>query len=182
LGIGFIDKGTKGKLVREKTLTLDKAIDIAYSNELTSKQLELIMMKSDTTSLLKEDANLVEKRRHSTIPDDCLLGRNRLSYSLNRLRSKSVFLKKEAIPRLELMAALTLANLIRTVSEALIFTIKIDAVFNWISSQIVLCWIQGVSRCFKPFEQNLVQKIRSLWVKELCRYFPTDLNPSDIAS
>ena len=138
-------------------------------------------MKSDTTSLLK-DVNLAEKKEPSN-HYSCLLARNRLSYSLNRLRSKSVFFPRdEVIPRLELMAALTLANLIRTVSEALIFTIKIDAVFNLISSQIVWCWIQGNSRCFKPFVQNRVQKIRSLWVKELCRYFHTDFNPSDIAS
>ena len=91
-------------------------------------------------------------------------------------------LKEETIPRLELMAALTLANLMTAVYEALICTIKIDAVFNWIDSQIVWWWIQGDSRCFKQFVQNRVQKIRSLWSKEHWRYCPTDLNPSDIAS
>ena len=80
------------------------------------------------------------------------------------------------------MAALTLATLMRTVTEALIFTIKIDAVFNWISSQFVWSWIRGDSGCFKPFVQNRVQKIRSLWVKELCSFFHTDFNPTDIAS
>ena len=60
LVIGFIDTGTKRKL-REKTLTLNKAIDIAHSNEITSKQLE--PLKSDTTCLLKEDANLVDKKK-----------------------------------------------------------------------------------------------------------------------
>ena len=158
--IDFIDRGTKGRLPREKTLTLDKAIDIAHSNELTSKQLE--PMKSDTTSLLKDKSSLL---------------------FVESIEVKiSFYPRDEAIPRLELMAALTLANLIKTVSEALIFTIKIDAVFNWISSQIVWCWIQGDSRCFKPFVQNRVQKIRRLWVKELCRYFHTHFNPSDIAS
>ena len=91
-------------------------------------------------------------------------------------------LKEETIPRLELMAALTLANLMTAVYKALIYTIKIDAVFNWIDSQIVWWWIQGDSRCFKQFVQNRVQKIRSLWSKEHWRYCPTDLNPSDIAS
>ena len=91
-------------------------------------------------------------------------------------------LKEETIPRLELMAAITLANVITAVYEALICTIKIDAVFNWIDSQIVYWWILGDSRCFKQFVQNRVQKIRSLWSKEHRRYCPTDLNPSDIAS
>ena len=57
--IGIIDRGTKEKLLREKSLTLDNAIDIACSNEITSKQLET--MKSDTASLSKEEVNLVGK-------------------------------------------------------------------------------------------------------------------------
>ena len=59
LVIGIIDRGTKGKLLREKSLTLDKAIDIARSNEITNKQLET--MKSDTAAPSKEEVNLVGK-------------------------------------------------------------------------------------------------------------------------
>ena len=59
LVIGIIDRGTKGKLLREKSLTLDKAIDIARSNETTYKQLET--MKSDTAAPSKEEVNLVGK-------------------------------------------------------------------------------------------------------------------------
>ena len=59
LVIGIIERGTKGKLLREKSLTLDKAIDIARSNEITSKQLET--MKSDTVTPPKEEVNLVGK-------------------------------------------------------------------------------------------------------------------------
>ena len=91
-------------------------------------------------------------------------------------------LKEETIPRLELMAALTLANLITSVYEALNCTLKIDGVFNWIDSQIVWWCINGESKQFKQFVQNRVQKIRSLWSKEHWRYCPSELNPSDIAS
>ena len=59
LVIGIIDKGTKGKLLQEKSLTLDKAIDIARSNEITNKQLET--MKSDTAAPSKEEVNLIGK-------------------------------------------------------------------------------------------------------------------------
>ena len=59
LVFGIIDRGTKGKLLREKSLTLDKAIDIARSNEITHKQLET--MKSDTAASSKEEVNLVGK-------------------------------------------------------------------------------------------------------------------------
>ena len=59
LVIGIIDRGTKGKLLREKSFTLDKAIDIARSNEITSKQLET--MKSDTVIPSKEEVNVAGK-------------------------------------------------------------------------------------------------------------------------
>ena len=57
--IGINDRGTKGKLLWEKSLTLNKAIDTACSNEITSKQLET--MKSNTTTPSKEEVNLVGK-------------------------------------------------------------------------------------------------------------------------
>ena len=59
LVIGIIVRGTKGKPLREKSLTLDKAIDIVRSNEITNKQLET--MKSDTAAPSKEEVNLVGK-------------------------------------------------------------------------------------------------------------------------
>ena len=59
--IGLIDRGTKGNLLREKSLTFDNAIDTACSNEITSKQLE--SMKSDTVTPPKEEVNLVGKEK-----------------------------------------------------------------------------------------------------------------------
>ena len=106
-----------------------------------------------------------------------------VSYSqLLASKTRVAPLKGETIPRLELMAALTLANLMTAVHKALACTIKIDAVFNWIDSQIVWWWINGESKQFKQFVQNRVTKIRSLWSKEHWGYCPSELNPSDIAS
>ena len=104
------------------------------------------------------------------------------SSSLLTSKTRVAPLKGDTIPRLELMAALTLANLMTAVYEALVCTVKIDAVYNWIDSQIVWWWIQGESKQFKQFVQNRVKKIRSLWSKEHWMYCPTELNPSDIAS
>ncbi|XP_068670896.1 uncharacterized protein [Montipora foliosa] len=56
-------------------------------------------------------------------------------------KTRVALLIGESIPRLELMAALTLANLMTAVHEALTCTMKIDAVFNWTDSQIVWWWI-----------------------------------------
>ena len=69
-------------------------------------------------------------------------------------KTRVVPLKGDTVPRLELMAALTLANLMTAVYEALICAIKIDAVYNWIDSQIVWWWVQGDSKQFKQFVQN----------------------------
>ena len=88
-------------------------------------------------------------------------------------------LKGETIHRLELMAALTLANLMTAMYDALASTVKIDAVFNWIDSQIVWWWIHGESKQFKQFVQNRVTKIRSLWSKDHSGYYPSELNPSE---
>ena len=91
-------------------------------------------------------------------------------------------LKAETIPRLELIACLTLALLITAVYKALACTIEVDAVINWTDSQIVSWWINGESKQFKQFVQNRVENIRSLWSKNHWRYCPSELNPSDTAS
>ena len=89
-------------------------------------------------------------------------------------------LKGETIPRLELMAALTLASLMTAVHKALACTVKIETVFNWIDSQIVWWWINGESKQFKQFVQNRVTKIGSLWSKEHWGYCPSELNPGKL--
>ena len=69
-------------------------------------------------------------------------------------------LKQETIPRLELMAALTLAQLITSVKNALQSCIEIEATYCWSDSQVVLFWIHGDSKVHKQFVQNRVSKIR----------------------
>ena len=106
-----------------------------------------------------------------------------VSYSqLLASKTRVAPLKGETIPRLELMAALTLANLMTAVYKALACTVKVDSVFNWVDSQIVWWWINGESKQFKQFVQNRVTMIQSLWSKEHWGYCPSELNPSDIAS
>ena len=60
--------------------------------------------------------------------------------------------------------------------------IEVDVVINWTDSQIVWWWINGKSKQFKQFVQNRVENTSSLWNKEHWRYYPSELNPSDIAS
>ena len=60
-------------------------------------------------------------------------------------------LKGKTIPRLGLMASLTLTLLITAVYKALACTIEVDAVISWTDSQIVWWWINGESKQFKQF-------------------------------
>ena len=64
LVIGLIDKGTKRKVLREKSLTLDKALEIARSDEITSQQLASMKSESEPT---KEEVNVVEKGKGKDI-------------------------------------------------------------------------------------------------------------------
>ena len=107
---------------------------------------------------------------------------NACSSHLLASKTRVAPLNGETIPRLQLMAALTLANLIKVVYEALIRTVKVNALFIWTASRTVWWWINRESPYFKQFVHNRVQKIRSLWGKEHWRSCPSELTSGDIAS
>ena len=60
LVIRLLDKGTKRKLPREKSLALNKALDIACSDKITSQPLVSITCDSGAT----KEVNLVEKQKN----------------------------------------------------------------------------------------------------------------------
>ncbi|XP_065054036.1 uncharacterized protein LOC135682880 [Rhopilema esculentum] len=68
-------------------------------------------------------------------------------------------LKSESVPRLELMGALILARLMKTVSDALSATLNIDQTFCWSDSQIVIWWIFGENKTFKQYVQNRIKVV-----------------------
>ena len=83
-----------------------------------------------------------------------VISSNAILMSLLVFKTRVAPLKGETIPRLELMSASTLANLMTAIHEALSCALKIDAVFNWTDSHIVRWWINGESKQFKQFVQN----------------------------
>lgn len=107
---------------------------------------------------------------------------NGISSHLIASKTRIAPLKTETIPRLELLAALLLAKLITSVSNALRNSIKIDKLVCWSDSQIVLWWIYREPKDFKVFVSNRLLQIRDLIAKENWFYCPTNANPSDIAS
>ena len=97
-------------------------------------------------------------------------------------KSKIAPLKGETIPRLELMAALTLAQLISSVHKALSNSCDIQNIFCWSDSQVILYWIHNDTKLQTPFVQSRLKQLRSLTAKEKWGYCPSHKNPADIVS
>ena len=81
-------------------------------------------------------------------------------------------LKKQSIPRLELLSALLLARLMDTVLTTLKSEITVTASVCFTDSRVALYWIQGVQKSWKPFVQNRVSEIRRLVPVECWRHCP----------
>ncbi|XP_043063802.1 uncharacterized protein LOC122319967 [Drosophila ficusphila] len=94
-------------------------------------------------------------------------------------KSRVAPLKALTIPRLELSAALLLAELIVSVKE----TIDLDCAFHcWSDSSIVLAWIRQPPREFNVFVSNRIAKIQEMTKGMSWHHVPTNLNPADVVS
>ena len=91
-------------------------------------------------------------------------------------------LSSQTIPRLELLAAVILARLVKAIEEALKCEVPLKKITCWSDSEVALCWIRGIDKEWKQFVQNRVKEIRSLLPVESWRYCPTDSNPTDVPS
>ena len=99
----------------------------------------------------------------------------------NLLAAKSRVAPKEmSIPRLELVAAHTLAKLENNVSRALA-SFPITAYHNWVDSITVLCWLANRGE-WTTFVRNRVKVIGELTESGTWRYVPTTENPSDLGT
>ncbi|KAK6191879.1 hypothetical protein SNE40_003459 [Patella caerulea] len=85
-------------------------------------------------------------------------------------------IKKQTIPRLELLGATILARLMDTIISTLKFT-NLRA-FYWTDSYTTLCWI-GNNRQWKQYGQHRVTEIRQLSNKENCNFCPGSENRAD---
>ena len=90
-------------------------------------------------------------------------------------------LKELSIPRLELMSARILAQLMNTVRNALQSQLKVDGVRFWLHSKTALSWIRNRGE-WKQFVRHKVDAILTLTNKEEWAYCSTVENPADLGS
>lgn len=86
-------------------------------------------------------------------------------------------LKELTIPRLELQAAVMASRLAKTIREQSRFNFSRTIYF--IDSLVVKAWIQGQSRCYKPFVSHRIGEIQSSSEPSEWFYCPTQLNVAD---
>ena len=85
-----------------------------------------------------------------------------------------------SIPRLELLAALLLARLIFSVTQALKDEIHLSNPSCYTDSTVALWWIMGKEKVWKPFVQNCVNEIRSLLPSMHWSHCSAKKNPADL--
>ena len=93
------------------------------------------------------------------------------------------FWTSQSIPRLELLGACLLANLVNTVRQILQEELKDKNVelYYWVDSMSTLCWIKN-PKPWTQYVRNRVSEIRKLSDRERWLFCPGQVNPADISS
>ena len=91
-------------------------------------------------------------------------------------------LKSQTIPRLELLSALLLARLAKSITDSIESDLSLEPPTSYTDSKVSLYWILGVDRVWKQFVQRRVTEIRTLLPSSSWRHCPGVDNPADLPS
>nr|CAI5827301.1 unnamed protein product [Callosobruchus analis] len=91
-------------------------------------------------------------------------------------------LKTLSLPRLELMGAVLLTDLVSFIQRAYEGLLFFDATYAWSDSRVTLCWLSASPHRWKTFVANRVAQVQSIVPSECWHYVPSAENPADCAS
>lgn len=97
-------------------------------------------------------------------------------------KSRVAPVKRVTLPRLELCAAVLVADLLCFLLDSLAPVLSIDKVFTWTDSLIALAWIQSPPHRWKTFIANRVSRIQRKLPNATWNYVDTKTNPADCVS
>lgn len=102
--------------------------------------------------------------------------------SLFCAKSRVAPTKSVSLPRMELCAAQLCAQLVHRVLEIVSGDIKIDRLYYWCDSTIVLSWISSPAYQWKTFVANRVANIQEISDPNDWHHVRTKQNPADLVS